>query len=169
MQKTLCFPYAGKNGRIFICAHFGLVVLFFWFFLFGPPHLTLCPLCFCWFVLSLFRVIFWLGLFFVLTKRQIDLSPYAQWVFWFIFQCLPSFFLSLHSRSLSIYIYICWRAISLSTFSSLQRLIRLATLRVISLSTFGGPFSHCKNGGFEDFWADFWSKVVFFGFLFFAN
>ena len=36
-----------------------------------------------------------------------------------------------------IHIYICWRVISLSTFY-LLRAIRLATSKVISLSTFGG-------------------------------
>ena len=47
----------------------------------------------------------------------------------------------------------------------LQRIISLAPLRVISLSTFlGGHFCTIKIGVFEDFWDGFWSKLVFFGF-----
>ena len=59
----------------------------------------------------------------------------------------------------AIYIYICWRAISLSTFKDLLRVIRLATSKVSSLSTFWGAIFALKKY-VSDFCVEFWSKLV---------
>ena len=69
-----------------------------------------------------------------------------------------------------IYIYIYAGELLVCPPFGLQRVISLATLRVISLCPpFGGPFSHCENRVFEDFWDDVWSKLVFFWFPFFLQ
>ena len=73
-------------------------------------------------------------------------------------------------RSSAIHIYIYAGELSVCPPFGLQREISLSTLRVISLSTFlGGHVRAIKMFFFEDFWDDFWSKLVFFGFLLFAN
>ena len=92
-----------------------------------------------------------------------------------LLSCFLSLFcfcsLSIHIHTyIYTYIYIYAGELLVCPPFGLQRVISLAPLRVISLSTFwGGHFRTIKIGVFEDFWDDFWSKLVFFGFPVFCS
>ena len=92
-RNDYIFPYAGKNGQIYICTrfglwahictkmrfcwgHVGLVVLFFFF---GPPHLALNPPYFCCFVfvyLCLFCLVSFLFVFW--AWELFSVSPFLS-------------------------------------------------------------------------------------------